>query len=218
LKTPIKESKVDSVLSVGEREAGMLDNVIKTIIGGVIAYYLPKLLKATDVTETRTPWFAWVVASFIGGAIGGTASALLGSTFLSLAGFGNWAIFGACLGIAQQTAIKKYVPATSWWAVASTVGWALYPLGQIWAPVLVGFALGVLQALTLPNVSGKSWWIGGNLVIWPLVTIIGLTIFGPVMGALGPVLGWIVIWGLAGMLGAILLIYPLSQLSVKSST
>jgi len=186
-----------------------MDEYLKMIVSGVIAYYLPKILKITDVTETKTPWFPWLLSSFVGGAIGGIASAWLGN-----AGFGNWAIYGACLGIAQQTAIKKYIPATGWWAVASTVGWALYPLGQFWAPVLVGISLGILQSLSLRKVSGKGWWVGGNLVIWPLVTMIGMAIVGPIFGTFGPVLGWIVGWGLVGLLGAILLIYPLSQLKV----
>jgi nucleoside recognition membrane protein YjiH len=153
---------------------------------------------------------AWAIASFVGGAIGGIASALLGN-----AGFGNWAIYGACLGLAQQIALKKYLPVTGWWAVASTFGWTLYPVNPVLAPFLVGLGVGLLQALTLKNVSGKGWWIGGNLIAWPLVTVIGLAIVGPIFNAFGPILGWVVAWGLAGMIGAVLLIYPLSQLTVK---
>lgn len=194
-----------------------MEDYLKMIISGIIAYYLPKILKSTDITKTKNPWFVWVIASFVGGTVGGIASGLLviaGTAKLDNLGFGNWASIGTCLGLGQQIALRGYLPVTGWWAVASTVGWALFPLGgPIGGPVIAGLSVGVLQALSLRDVSGKRWWIGGNLLVWPLVAVFSLAIARPVHDAVGTGWDWVVAWGLAGMFGAILLVYPLIRLA-----
>ena len=190
-----------------------MDDALKTIISGVIAYVLPRALadigKAFSPSQEKKslPWVFWVVASFIGGVLGGAFSGAMGEH-----GFGNWAVYGATLGIMQWLALRGYLPIGKWWAVASTIGWGFSSLfvGNPFGGFLVGLMIGILQMVG-SKVEGKIWWIGGNALAWGLVALI-LPIIAGMVGGFGPFLGWVIGWGLVALIGAFLLIFPLARL------
>ena len=189
------------------------------IASAVVAYTIPKLLESIEgaLTPARTdklplPWFQWLLACLIGGVLGGGISAVMGPQ--GQANFGNWAAFGACLGIMQWFALRSYLPVGGWWALASALGWGTYviagnnPIG--WS--IAGLMVGILQILGL-KVTGKGWWIGGNLIAWTLVALIGLALWGPINNTFGPALGWLTAWGLAALIAGVVLLLPLSRLT-----
>lgn len=109
-----------------------MEELLKIIVSGIVAYYVPKFLKWTE-SKGKSSQGRWVLACFIGGALGGIASgalAMAGTPRIDRQGFGNWAAFGACLGMAQQISLKGRLPVTGWWSVAATAGWAVFPLGE----------------------------------------------------------------------------------------
>jgi len=178
-----------------------MDDALKTIISGVIAYVLPRALadigKAFSPSQEKKslPWVFWVVASFIGGVLGGAFSGAMGEH-----GFGNWAVYGATLGIMQWLALRGYLPIGKWWAVASTIGWGFSSLfvGNPFGGFLVGLMVGILQMVG-SKVEGKIWWIGGNALAWGLVALIG---------AFFATLGIPFLWANAHQLGTKKLVLP----------
>ena len=195
-----------------------MDELSKAIIGAVVAYIIPRALGGIGKTFTpagsgkRTlPWVQWTIASFIGGALGGAFSGAMGDQ-----GFGNWAIYGAALGIMQWFALRGYLPVGGWWAVASAIGWAFAPLfgGNPLGGFIVGLIVGLLQVIGL-NVEGKAWWIGGNALAWGLTGFVILFLIEPIGDAFGWLLGWIIGWGMIALIGAFLLLLPLSRLVPK---
>ena len=196
-----------------------MEDALKLIVSGVIAYVLPRALadigKAFTPSQEKKPlpWVPWVIASFIGGALGGAFSGAMGEH-----GFGNWAVYGATLGIMQWLALREYLPIGKWWAVASTIGWAIaFPLtGNPFGGFLVGLAIGILQMVG-SKVDGKIWWIGGNALAWGLVALL-LPILAGMVASFGPFLGWVIGWGLVALIGALLLIFPLARLAPIDET
>jgi hypothetical protein len=181
----------------------------------VIAFVVPKALGSISKTFTPAggsdkslPWVQWLIACFIGGALGGAVSGAIGNQ-----GFGNWAVYGAAIGIMQWFALRAYLPVGGWWAVASALGWAsapffaFTPLGGF----LVGLAIGILQVIGL-KAKGLGWWIGGNAVAWGIAGLLLPLLVGPVGSAFGFVLGWIIGWGIIATIGALLLLLPLARL------
>ncbi|MBT3321664.1 MAG: hypothetical protein HN392_05200 [Anaerolineae bacterium] len=195
-----------------------MDDILKAVVSAIIAYIVPRALGnigkafAPSGSSQRTlPWVQWVIASFIGGALGGAFSGAMGNQ-----SFGNWAVYGAALGIMQWFALRGYLPIGGWWAVASAIGWAFAPLfgGNPFGGFIIGLAIGFLQTIGL-NMEGKSWWIGGNALAWGLVALLLPLLVEPLGNAFGFVLGWIIGWGLVALLGAFLLLLPLSRLNPK---
>ena len=193
-----------------------MDEISKAIVSAVIAYLVPRALGGIGKTFTPTgsrertlPWVPWLIASFIGGALGGTFSGAIGDQ-----GFGNWAVFGAALGIMQWFALRAYLPVGGWWALASAVGWSFAPLfgDNPFGGFFVGLAIGALQIIGL-KAKGQGWWIIGNALAWGLTGFITLFLIEPIGSAFGFVLGWIIGWGMVGAIGASLLQLPLSRLT-----
>jgi hypothetical protein len=162
------------------------------------------------------PWFAWVVAGFIGGAMGGIASGILGAAG---GGVGNWAAFGTSVGLFQWLALRGFRPVGIWFVFASAVGWTMFVLGEGLFPgggwIVAGTAVGILQSLSLARWGGAFWWIPGNAISWPIAGWAGILIGVPIVQD-SPVLGWIVGWGVAGLVGAVLLLAPLAMLRKPS--
>ena len=192
-----------------------MDDILKAVVSAVIAYIVPRALgdigktfTPADRSQRTLPWVQWVVASFIGGALGGAFSGAMGDQ-----GFGNWAIYGAALGIMQWFALRGYLPLGGWWAVSSAIGWAFAPLfgGNPLGGFMVGLAIGFFQIIGL-KVEGKFWWIGGNALAWGLVALLLPMLVEPLGNAFGFALGWIIGWGLVALIGAFLLLLPLSKL------
>ena len=190
-----------------------MDEITKMVVGAVIAYIVPRALggisKPTDSSERSVPWVQWLIASFIGGALGGALSGAMGDQ-----GFGNWALYGAAIGIMQWLALRAYLPVSGWWAVASAVGWASTPFFAFtpFGGFFVGLAIGILQIIAL-KASGKGWWIGGNALAWGVAGLLlpGLAfIIGSIFEF---ALGWIIGWGSIAAIGALLLLLPLSRLT-----
>ncbi len=196
-----------------------MDDILKAVVSAIIAYTLPRALGNIGKTftpagssERTLPWVQWLIASFIGGALGGAFSGAMGNQ-----GFGNWAVYGAALGIMQWFALRGYLPIGGWWAVASAVGWVVAPFwgGNPLGGFIVGLTIGLLQTIGL-KIEGKSWWIGGNALAWGLVALLLPVLVEPLGNAFGFILGWIIGWGLIALIGAFLLLLPLSRLSPKT--
>ena len=198
-----------------------MDETTKTIVGTVIAYVVPRALSNIGKTFTPTgaekrelPWVQWLIASFVGGALGGAFSGAMGDQ-----GFGNWAIYGAMLGIMQWLALRDYLPLGGWWAVASTIGWAIAPLfaGNPFGGFFVGLAIGILQIVGL-KIEGKGWWIGGNAFAWGLVALLLPSLAFIIGSVFDFILGWVIGWGLVALIGAFLLLLPLARLTPTQKT
>ena len=78
-----------------------MNELIEMIASAVIAYIVPKALGSVGKAftpagggERNLPWVQWLIACFIGGAFGGALSGAIGNQ-----GFGNWAVYGAAIGI-----------------------------------------------------------------------------------------------------------------------
>jgi hypothetical protein len=191
-----------------------IDEIIKAVISAVIAIVVPSVLKQflPKITTDKTlPWFKWCVAGFVGGALGGIASGTMG---LVGGGIGNWAAFGVAIGLLQWFVLRSYRPVEMWFVFASLVGWMLFILGGEWGWIVSGVAVGLLQYLGLTKWQGAGWWILGNTLAWPIAGKVGIAV-GLLLIGLNPILAWIIGWGVVGLVGAFILIVPLSRLKEK---
>lgn len=194
-------------------------DILQTLISAAIGYGVPKALDSFINPPTRIsvlPWLKWCMAGFVGGALGGFVSALLGVTGLSAAGLGNWSAFGACLGIFQWFALRGYRDVGSWFVLASAIGWMLFMVGGAFGWIVAGVAVGLMQYLVLATWKGAYWWILGNLIAWPIAGWVGILVGTPLL-AVNPALAWVAVWGVVGLVGAIILLAPLTQLGRESA-
>ncbi len=198
-----------------------MDEIIKMLASAVIAYVVPKALsgieeavKPVGETERNLPWAQWLAACFIGGAFGGALSGAIGEQ-----GAGNWAVYGAAIGVMQWFALRGYLPVGGWWALASALGWASAPL-FVFTPFggcFVGLAVGVLQIVGL-KAKGLLWWVGGNAVAWGAAGILTPPLAKFIGGAFGFALGWIIGWGIIAAISALFLLLPLARLVPEKKT
>jgi hypothetical protein len=199
------------------------EEILAAVGSAVIAFIVPRILKQAEKEISlggSVPWFGWSLAGLIGGAIGGFASGLLAVFGLGLEGFGNWAVFGAALGLAQWFALGNYRPVSAWFPFASTLGWMIAMFGQIsggltGAFIVAGIAVGLLQFFSMNKYAGAGWWFLGNLIAWPIAGTVGFFVGAVVTPMIGFELAWIVGWGVVGLVGVIILIVPLSRLKPK---
>lgn len=193
------------------------EEIVKAMVSAAIAVIVPGALKQfwpePELSDT-TPWFAWVVAGLIGGALGGIASGALGAAG---GGVGNWAALGASVGLMQWVALRGYRPVGVWFVFASAIGWPMFVLGEGlqngagW--VIAGVSVGILQSLSLARWSGAFWWIPANGIGWLIAGWVGI-----VVGLLlhdAPVLAWIAGWAVAGLVGHAILLAPLTLLKSR---
>jgi hypothetical protein len=205
-----------SNISLKEKEENMtINDILKAVISAAIAYLVPSLLKKAEQgldQKASLPWLRWIIFGALGGAAGGLVSALMG---LVLGGVGNWAAFGMCIGLAQWAALRSYRPVGAWWALASTLGWALFSLGGAWGWIVSGLIVGILQSFSMRKYTGAAWWIIANQVAWWIAGAIGLFVGAPMLAG-NPALAWLVGWAVVGLLGAAILIVPLTQIKTKN--
>lgn len=196
-----------------------MDEITKMVAGAVIAYIVPRTLGGIEKTFTpagakdrNLPWVQWLIASFIGGSFGGAISGMIGNQ-----GFGNWAVYGAMLGIMQWFALRSYLPVGGWWAVASTLGWASTPFFAFtpFGGFFVGLTIGILQSIGL-KAKGQSWWIGGNAIGWGVAGLLLPALAFAIGSTFEFTVGWLLGWGLIALIGAFLLLLPLSRLVPKT--
>ena len=196
-----------------------MDELTKMIASAVVAYVVPKALGGIGKTftpagssERTLPSVQWLLASFIGGALGGALSGAIGNQ-----GAGNWALYGAALGIMQWFALRAYLPVGGWWALASALGWSSAALfvGNPLGGFFVGLVIGVLQIIGL-KAKGIVWWIGGNVLAWGLAALLLPLLVEPIGAAFGPILGWMIGWGMIATIGAAILLFFLARLEPKN--
>lgn len=190
-----------------------MDDMIQAIVSAVIAYVVPVILKQflpPAKVQDSLPVLPWCVAGFVGGALGGIASGMVALAGVGgVGGIGNWAAFGTCIGLFQWFALRGYRPVGGWFVLASALGWLIFPVGGAFGWMVSGAAVGLLQYLGLTNYKGSGWWIIGNVIAWPLAGVAGLA----VMSAFSdPFLPWIMGGGAAALVGAVVLLFPLSRL------
>ena len=188
--------------------------IVSTAIAVIVPSALTQFWPEAEPTES-VPWFSWSVAGFVGGALGGAASGAMG---LAWGGIGNWAAFGAAIGLMQWVALRGYRPVGIWFVVASTLGWTMFVLGGRpqdpggW--IVAGAAVGILQSLSLARWRGAFWWIPANVIAWPIAGTLGIIAGTPLLKD-APVLAWILGWGVVGLVGAVILLAPLTQLKTR---
>lgn len=204
--------------------------IVKLLIGAFLSYLLPKLLdpilkpKASGASDRGFPWLWWVLAHAIGGGVGGTFSAALGAQGLNTpGGLGNWAAFGACLGIAQWLVLQRQERITPFWAVASTLGWAVFayfqavkapgPLGWIFA----GLAVGLLQWPILAKRRRRAfWWVPANAAAWFVGGSIGYAAgLGMLQSGMSLASSWVLGWSLVGLIGSFITGFALARMPQK---
>ncbi|RLD06052.1 MAG: hypothetical protein DRI56_08645 [Chloroflexota bacterium] len=191
------------------------EQIIKSVVSAIIAFVIPTALKKfwpeTEKVE-KLPWLKWCIAGFIGGALGGIGSGLMAPT---PEGIGNWAVYGAALGIFQWYALRGYRSVGVWFIFASMLGWMLFPFGgPVWGWVVAGLFIGVFQSLTLSGTKNVFWWIPANIIAWALAGLVGYQVGLLIIGT-NPVLAWVIGWGVVGLVGNIILLYPLKMLKEK---
>lgn len=209
-----------------------LEYVITTIVGVVIAYVVPRVLKEAEKeiapSGVQVKWFQWCLGNAIGTALGATIGVLvtIGIGPLSFGGMVNWAVFGASVGILQWFAVRRYLGVGSGWAVASAAGWAMFALydalsgKSVFSPeswIVAGLSVGILQwlSLRLSGTRSSGWWVIANPVAWLVGALIGALYVYPLAVPAGPIVSWIACWGMVGVVGGIILTIPLVRMPMK---
>jgi hypothetical protein len=191
-----------------------MDRILKAIVSAAVGYLVPVILKQFLPEPEKVeslPWLKWIVAGFVGGALGSIVSGAMG---LVLAGVGNWAAFGTAIGLMQWFALRGYRDVGGWFVFSSAVGWMIFNVGGPFGWVICGIFVGLMQYLGLTRYKGAGWWIVGNAVAWPVAGWVGI-IVGMAFIPSNPILAWIAGWGVVGMMGAIILLFPLKLTAEK---
>lgn len=145
-------------------------------------------------------WFRWVLASFVGFAMGGVLGGFAMFAFdgdLWIAGFALFgALFGVAGGIMQWLVLRQYVAQTGGWVLATAVGYTLAATttaliftysdiavaGMVAFGTVAGILGGLLQWLVLRRkVAHAGWWVLANT----LGLVVGMGIAGPLAISLG---------------------------------
>jgi hypothetical protein len=146
-------------------------------------------------------WLRWVLASAVGGVMGGAMGvgviifmflmALGGTEFGSVfvASFGTvfGIVVGALIGIAQWLVLRRHISQAGWWVLASTAGGAMggavsflgiMTVGGAEAEAVVkaGASVGIAQWPGLRrHVSRAGWWVLASSVGWAVIMGGGFT-------------------------------------------
>ena len=143
----------------------------------------------------------WALASAVGWAslalsaipLWGAIQALRGNASLAL----QFVVGGLVLSALQAWVLRRSLPASVWWGLATALGLLLYglvfalatlllsmlpdvPPGLVWLQLVVGGSLlGVPQWLVLRRfVAHASWWVGASTAGWGLgVVVVLVSIF-----------------------------------------
>ena len=147
-------------------------------------------------------WLRWVLASFLGFAVGGMIGGFVMFAFqgefwiLGFAFFGP--IFGAAGGIMQWFVLRRYVARSRGWILATAVGYTLATaaavsilslhdsdpavVGMVAFVIVAGVAGGLLQWLVLRHkVTHAGWWLLASI----LGLVVGMGIGGPIARTFG---------------------------------
>ena len=147
-------------------------------------------------------WLRWVIASFMGFAVGGMIGAFIMFAFqgeLWILGFALFGpIFGAAGGIVQWFVLRRYVAQSQGWILATAVGYTLATVaaalifsfhysdptvvGMVAFATVAGIAGGILQWLILrQKVAHAGWWVLASA----LGLSVGMGMGGPIATTLG---------------------------------
>jgi len=179
-------------------------------------------------------WFiGWTLASTVGGFLGLLlglavieALGMIESTASDTAGFSTvfeggivfGMVCGSVVGIAQWIVLRKRVPRSAWWILATAVGWAIglmtcRALGEIMGTAVYGAVLGAVIGTAQwfflrTHVYRAGWWILASTVGWIVAyaayqaastrfETLYVPVFSIISGAItGLVLGWL--WEYSG--------------------
>jgi hypothetical protein len=150
----------------------------------------------------RDFWFRWVLASFLGFAVGGVLGGFTMFAFrgdLWILGFALFgAMFGAAGGIMQWLVLRRYVARSGGWVLATAVGYTLAVIATAWIfdlpysnlavagmvafATVAGIAGGIFQWFVLRrHVAHAGWWMLAST----LGLIVGMGLGGPVAMTVG---------------------------------
>jgi len=209
--------------------------VVQAVVGVIIAWVVPKLLDlllavgkkeigAREDLASRFPWISWCVALTVAGGVGGFLSGALGAAGLNTpGGVGNWAVFGAAIGIGQRIVLRRYHAFGPFWAVASALGWSVWsffqaakaPANMGW--LAVGLVVGILQWGALRRRRGRAFlWIPTNMIAWLVAGNLGYAAGMALLSAQVPFASaWVIGWAAVGFLGSVILGWALGRMPSK---
>ena len=123
-------------------EAGYLG----VVVGGILIGVLQALVLRRHLA--RAAW--WVLASL--GAVAVVGVVVFGGGLVSaeVGWFGGVSVFGTVVGLLQWLVLRRQIPRSGWWVLASTVGWVVgLPLGDLNGPPGLGAAYGAITGAAL---------------------------------------------------------------------
>lgn len=133
----------------------------------------------------------WVSANTVGWAVGWPMADVVGGPVaeavdLAVGQAVGWAVFGAMVGIAQWSVLRKRVRRSGWWILASTVGWVV---GGV-VVVGVGAEGSVVGVTALGAVSGAAQWMVLRKRVrrsgwWILVSTVGMAVIATIGSGMG---------------------------------
>ncbi len=140
-------------------------------------------------------WVAWMLATTMAAiaflvvvwpvnSMMGPAGPLGGTTPPGPRGAAVWIegiLMGAVLGLGQWLVLRKYLPGSGWWVLATAIGYLLsglvgrlLPIGlsnlqSVLLPLESGIALGISQWVVLrQRLNQAGWWIVFSITGWAL--------------------------------------------------
>ena len=167
-------------------------------------------MKFKRVRVGRGFWPWWVLASFVGWAVGSSVSDTLGDAvgevwFDSV----GLIVLGTLIGGMQWLVLRHQVSWGSWWVAAKIAGWAVGALVNLPFGLAAGWIVGLVVAgmfqwlILRRQLSRASWWLFASFVAWGAGVGISLAlprcpgacsgaVFGVVVGAMtGVALVWL---------------------------
>lgn len=181
-------------------------------------------------TTSRASSGAWIVATTIGGGVGGTMGALVNMLFpTGTGGALGYAVIGAIVGTLQWMLLQRWIRGSGWWILASVIGWgigapvAVREFGPQMAAFFYGALLGLLQFPILgKRVKGSGAWIVASTIGWGIGGVFGMSVAGAVAGGIGGIpgeaAGWIAGWTIGSLICAVITGIVLTRMLQRRTT
>jgi hypothetical protein len=138
-------------------------------------------LTSLQASTTRADWglgLLWVLGTVVGWIVGFTLCEAFNDFLESLSADG--VIIGTAVGLGQWLALRRSLPGSAWWIVATLIGFGVGKLlgdaiaeqisgtlGYVLSGAAIGAVLGVAQWVVLRRHVGEAWWwVVASAVAW----------------------------------------------------